>query len=185
MFGRLCGNMPLRRARLVTTMWDGAHDRLHKLEDREKELIDEFWRPLIEEGACAQRFENTAASAFQIVDELIGIENAKDDLLLQEELVKQQKRLNETEAGKALYSRLQKLLVEQKNTLIGLADEARLHNDPALVKSLQEECDQINARLRKTFEEMKEMEVSLSRRILLWLFGGKSHGVSLLFSLEF
>ena len=51
--------------------------------------------------------------------------------------------------------------MEQKNTLMGLADEARLHNDPALAKSLQEECDQINARLRKTLGEMKA-EVSLS-----------------------
>ena len=68
MFARLCGNKSLHRARLVTTMWDGAHGRLQKLEDREKELIDEFWRPLIEEGARAQRFKNTAASVFQIID---------------------------------------------------------------------------------------------------------------------
>ena len=165
-------------------MWDGSYGRRHRLEEREKELISEFWRSLIEEGARARRFENTGSSAFLIIDEFIRMESAKDDLLLQEELVKQQKRLNETEAGKVLYSRLQKLLVEQKNTLMALADDARLHNDPTLAKSLQEEYNQINARLQKTFEEMKEMKVSFSRRIILWLFGGRSHGVSLLFSLK-
>ena len=147
-------------------------------EKRQSELVGDFWRPLIAEGAVPKRFYNTPTSAFQIADELIGMESLKDELLLQEELVEQQKRLNETEAGKVLYSRFQKLLAEQKNTLKELADEAKLQNDPALARSLQEEYDKINAMLQKTFEEMKEMKIPLSRRILLWLFGRKSHAVS-------
>ena len=139
-------NVPLHQARLVTTMWDGSYNRRHKLEGREKELVSKFWRSLIEEGARDRRFENTGSSAFLNIDEFLSMESAKDDLLLQEELVKQQERLNEAEAGKVLYSRLQKHLVEQMNTLMALADDARLHNDPALAKSLEEEYNQINAR---------------------------------------
>ena len=177
-FGLLCGNVPLHRARLVTTWWDAAKD-YSVAEGRERELMRDFWQPLISEGASTSRFNNTRASALQIVDELVGATGGKDGLLLQEELVEQQKRLNETEAGKVLYSRLQKLLAEQRNTLKELADQAKLENDPALAKSLQEEYDKINALLQKTFEEMKAMKISLSRRILLLLFRRKSRSVCL------
>ena len=175
-FGRLCGDTPLHRARLVTTMWDTAKN-YSVAERREAELVNEFWEPLIYEGASNARFNNTKDSASRIVDELIDTTGSKDELLLQEELVEQHKRLNETEAGKVLYSRFQRLLTEQRNTLKELADQAKLLNDPALATSLQEEYDKVSAQLEQTFEEMKAMKIPLSRRILLLLFGRKSHSV--------
>jgi len=174
MFGRLCGDLPLRRVRLVTTMWDTARDR-RAAEQREKELKDDFWKDLISDGAVMRRFDNTPASAQVIQDELLVLGKDGDELLLQEELVEQGKRLNETEAGKVLYSRFQQLLVEQRKTLKELADEARNQNDPALAKSLQEEYEKINEQLQKTFEEMKEMKIPFLRRFAL-LFKGKSRG---------
>ena len=177
MFGRLCGDIPLPRTCLVTTMWDLVKDQA-VAEQREAQLTGDFWRVLIKGGATAHKFSNTPTSAWSIVGELLSLEKVGDDLLLQEELVKQEKRLNETEAGKAIYNRLQKLLSEQRRTLKELAEEARQQNDSALAKSLQEECDKIDAQLHKTFEQMREMKIPLSRRILLWLFGGKSRAVS-------
>ena len=177
MFGRLCGNISLHRTRLVTTMWDIAKDK-EVASNREKQLTGDFWRILIEGGAIPQRFHHTSASAWDIMDGLLSMGNNSDELLLQEELVEQQKRLNETEAGKILFTRLQKLLAEQRKMLKELAEEAKLQDDPALAKSLQEEYDKIDAQLQKTFEEMKEMRIPLSRRILLWLFTRKSRAVS-------
>ena len=179
MFGRLCGNVPLRRARLVTTMWDMVkdHSKLGVADDREKDLIAEFWKPLIAEGAIAKRFNNTSKSALQIIDELIGMEVAKDALLIQEELVKQHKRLDETEAGKLVDPRFQKLLAERRQTLKELVDDAKLRNDAVLARSLQEEYDQIDALLQRAFEDTKGTKTSSSKRGVLWLFGGYS-GVS-------
>ena len=177
MFGRLCGNIPLQRTRLVTTMWDIAKDKALATQ-RENQLTGDFWRILMDGGAVAKRFYHTSASAWDIVEGLLSVENKDGELLLQEELVEQQKRLNETEAGKILYTRLQKLLAEQKKMLKELAEEAKLQSAPALAQSLQEEYDKIDAQLQKTFEEMKEMKIPLSRRILLWLFTRKSRAVS-------
>ena len=176
LFGRLCGDVPLPRVRLVTTMWDSVKDHSAG-KRREAELISDFWQPLITGGASAVRFKNTDESAWKIVDELIDTTGSKDELLLQEELVEQHKHLNETEAGKVLYSRFQKLLTEQRNTLKELADQAKLQNNPALATSLQEEYNKVSAQLEQTFEEMKAMKIPLSRRILLLLFGRKSHSV--------
>ena len=179
MFGRLCGDVSLPRTRLVTTMWDIAKDKA-LARDREDQLKREgdFWRTLIDGGAVAKRFDNAPASAWDIVESILRMGKDSDELLLQEELVEQQKRLNETEAGKILYTRLQKLLAEQRKMLKELAEEAKLQNDPALAKSLRQEYDKIDAQLQTTFEEMKEMKIPLSRRIHLWLFTRKSRAVS-------
>jgi len=180
MFGRLCGDLPLRRVRLVTTMWDTARD-LRAAEQREKELEDDFWKDLLSgNGAKMRRFDNTCDSAEDIKNELLALGKDGDELLLQEEIVEQGKRLNETEAAKVLYSRFQQLLVEQRKTLKELADEARNQNDPALAKSLQEEYEKINEQLQKTFEEMKEMKIPFSRWFAL-LFKGRSRGKALKF----
>ncbi|KAG8220499.1 P-loop containing nucleoside triphosphate hydrolase protein [Butyriboletus roseoflavus] len=182
MFGRLCGNIPLPRARLVTTMWDKAKD-LAVAQNREAQLRNEFWWKLLNEGAVAKRFNNTQFCAWGIVRELTELEKGKDgeDLLLQEEIVEQHKRLSETEAGKILYSRVQKLLEEQKKTLKSLADEAKLANDPSLARSLQEEYEKTNVQLQKTFDEMRMMKIPLTRRILLWLSGRKSRAQAVKF----
>ena len=175
-FGRLCRGVPLDRVRLVTTMWDSVKD-LEAAQERETKLTTKFWRELINEGALPRRFYNTLASAWDIVEDVLRM--GLNELLLQEVLVEQQKLLNETEAGKLLLSRFQKLLVEQKKTHKKLQDEATLRDDPALAKSLQEEYDKINAQLLKTFAVMNEMmKLPLSMRVMLWLCGGKSLAVS-------
>ncbi|KAF8132016.1 P-loop containing nucleoside triphosphate hydrolase protein [Boletus edulis] len=177
MFGRLCGTVPLPRTRLITTMWDKAKDQNATVR-RETQLRDDFWRQLIEGGASMYKFRNTNQSAQEIVESLLEMGNNGEELLLQEELLEQQKRLNETEAGKMIYNRLQKLLADQKKMVKDLAEEAKQQNNPDLVKSLQAECDKIDAQLQKTFEDIKEMKIPLPRRILLWLFGRKSGTVS-------
>ena len=90
-------------------MWDNAKDQA-LARNRENQLTGNFWRTLIDGGAIAQRFHNTSASAWDIVEGVLSMGKNSDALLLQEELVEQQKHLSETEAGKTLYTRLQKPL---------------------------------------------------------------------------
>jgi len=175
LFGRLCGSVPLPRTRLITTMWDQSKDRDMAVR-RETQLKDDFWKTLIQGGARVHRFYNTPDSAQEIIGSLLRmghIENG-EELLIQEELVEQQKRLNETEAGKLIYNRLQKLLADQRKLLKDLAKEAKQQNDPDLAKSLRAECDKVDVQLQRTLEEIKDLETPFSRRVLLWLFGRKS-----------
>ncbi|KAF8130118.1 hypothetical protein EV363DRAFT_1167944 [Boletus edulis] len=176
-FSRLCGDLPLHRARLVMSMWDRAKDR-EMAAQRETQLTDNFWRVLIDEGAVARRFYNSSSSAWGLVDELLCMVKDFQELLVQEELVEQRKHLNETEAAKVIYSRLQKDLAEQKKTLKELAGQAKLQNDPNLAKILQDEHDRMDVQVQKTMEQIKEIKISLSRRLLLWMSGQKSRAVS-------
>ncbi|KAF8420751.1 P-loop containing nucleoside triphosphate hydrolase protein [Boletus edulis BED1] len=174
MFGRLCGNAPLPRTRLVTTMWDQSKDKATAIR-RETQLIDEFWRTLIDGGATVHRFSNTPDSAQEIVGSLLRMGNGGEQLLIQEELIEQQKRINETEAGKITYNRLQKLQADKSQMLKELTEEAKQQNDPDLVRCLQDQRDRVDVQFQQeTFEETKT-KIPLSRRILLWLFGRKFH----------
>ena len=178
-FGRLCGNVPLPRTRLVTTEWDLVEDE-GVARQRETQFTSTHWKMLTDEAAVVQRFYNSPASAWAIVDDLLSKGRDGDELLLQKELVEQQKRLTETEAGEVTSNRLQKLLAEQRKTFKEFAEEeAKLRDDPTFAKSLQEEHDKIEAQLQMAVEEIKQMKIPLYRRILLWLFSWKSHSVSL------
>ncbi|KIM59591.1 hypothetical protein SCLCIDRAFT_1217538 [Scleroderma citrinum Foug A] len=164
MFGRLCGDNAAERVRLVTTMWDKVKDR-NTAENRVKQLEGNFWKPLIDEGARHQKFENTPQSAWKIIRNATGDPEA---LLLQEELVDAERRLNETTAGKALYSQFQRLLQEQKDTIKQLSDEAKVQQDPVLVKELEAEYKKIEAQLQKTWEEVEKLKIPWLRRLMLF-----------------
>lgn len=176
LFNRLCGDRAVERVRLVTSMWDSIANK-DTANVRASELQGSFWKPLIDEGAKYKEFQNTQVSAWSIIRDVTGESKA---LLLQEELVDAKRRLNETTAGQAIYSRFQRLLKEQKDSLEQLAKEARSQQDPELAKELEEESRKIEAQLQKTWEEMEEMKISFMRRLLL-IFSKKPRSVSVLF----
>ncbi|KAI5995154.1 P-loop containing nucleoside triphosphate hydrolase protein [Pisolithus albus] len=175
LFARLCGDKAASRVRLVTTMWDKAKNK-ELAESRVSQLEKDFWKELIDAGARHKRFEeNSAKGAWEIVDDLTGNGEA---LLLQEELVDVDKRLNETTAGRALYTQYQKLLHEQKETIQQLEDEAKAQKDSQLTKQLEEERLRLEAELQKTWNEMDKLKIPFLRRLALFFSFKKTQSVS-------
>ncbi|KAI5980810.1 P-loop containing nucleoside triphosphate hydrolase protein [Pisolithus marmoratus] len=170
LFGRLCGERAAERVRLVTTMWDKVKNR-DTAEGRVSQLETNFWEPLISVGARHKRFEeNSSTCAWKIVEDLMGEGGA---LLIQEELVDADRRLNETTAGQGLYTQFQKLLHEQKETIKQLQEEAKAQKDPELAKELEVQRQRVEAELRKTSDEMDKLKIPFPRRIAL-LFSKKN-----------
>ena len=162
-FGRLCGDNAAKLVRLVTTMWDRVKDT-NTANNRVTQLEGNFWKPFIDAGARHRKFENTCESAWDIVRGATGDSEA---LLLQEELVDAERRLNETAAGKALFSQLEKYLQEKKDTIKQLSDEAKVQRDLALAEELKVEYKRIGTQLQKTREEMETPKVPFLRRLAL------------------
>jgi hypothetical protein len=186
MFGELCGDQAVRKVVLVTTMWDkalaSASDKQRKtLFEREQELSESYWRTMMDHGASTARFLNSVDSAWKILD-IILKQQESEVLLLQEEIVDLKKALNETQAGKTLYSELQKLLAEQRDTLQALAQQARDESNPKLARQLESELKRIQKDFNRTFNEIKSLKVSFSKRLMLF-FGKKSRGVRLILNL--
>ena len=144
MFGELCGNQAMKKVVLVTTMWDKGHTTDHRQTHRqlENELFERYWKTMIDHGALTARFSNSAHSAWEIID-LVLKRHESEALLLQEELVDFKRALSETQAGKTLYSDLQRLLAEQRETIRCLAEQAREQSNPQLVHILEAELKRI------------------------------------------
>jgi gas vesicle protein len=180
MFGELCGDQAVKKVALVTTMWDKVYASSRKQQEavalRERELYDGYWNTMVNHGASTARFENTPASAWKIVD-IILRQHEAEVLLLQEEIVDLKRALNETAAGKTLYTDLQRLLAEQRDTVRSLAQQAREENNPELARQLETELKRIRKDFDKTFKEMNNLKIPFGKWLML-LFSKKSRGVS-------
>ena len=175
MFGELCGDQAVKKVVLVTTMWDKDKTDPQKHNQRERELFDNYWKTMINYGASTARFLNSPDSAWKIIDPILK-QHETEVLLLQEELVDLKRALNETQAGKTLYSDLQRLLAEQRDTVRSLAEQAREQSNPQLARKLEEELKRIQKDFDKTFNEMKRLKIPLGKRLML-LVSKKSRGV--------
>ncbi|KAF8159710.1 P-loop containing nucleoside triphosphate hydrolase protein [Crassisporium funariophilum] len=175
MFGHLCGNRAADKVVFVTTMWDKVKQSV--AEEREQQLKTNYWKLMIELGSKTNRFTNTEQSAWNVIKPILA-EAQGEAVLIQEELHDLGKKLGETEAGKTLYTTLQKLLVEQKATLRQLADQAS--SDPNLAAALESEYKRVETELEKTFKSIKKLKVSLPRRIYLFFAKkARAHSVAL------
>ena len=163
MFSRLCGEKAAERVRLVTTMWDKVKD-VERVRSVVSLLEGETWKPLLDAGARHEKFENSPKSAWDIV---MGLGVKTEALLLQEELVDAERRLNETTVGQTLYSQYQKRLDDQRETIKGLAEEVKRQRDPKMARELQDEYRRIEAQLHKTMEEKEILKIPLGRQISL------------------
>jgi DNA anti-recombination protein RmuC len=175
MFGELCGDQAVKKVVLVTTMWDKSNTDPKTHNQREKELFDKYWKTMINYGASTARFENSAVSAWEIIAPILEQREA-EVLLLQEELVDLKRALSETQAGKTLYSDLQRLLAEQRDTVRSLADQALEQSNSQLAQKLEAELKRIQKDFDKTFNEIKRLKIPLGKRLLL-LFSKKSRAV--------
>ena len=183
MFGELCGDQAVKKVVLVTTMWDRVFASSQKQQEavalRERELYDSYRKTMVKHGAWTARFENTPASAWKIVDIILTRHEAEPEVpLLQEELVDLKRALNETAAGKTLYTwQLKRLLAEQRVTVGSLAQEEREENSPELAHQLETELKRIRKVSDKTFKEIKNLKIPFGKSLML-SFGTKSRGVS-------
>jgi len=178
-FSGLCGDEAASKVILVTTMWDRmSGDLAPKAKAREEELKNRYWIKIIHLGARTQRFENTERSALGIVSELLLKGINEQAVLLQEGLVDLGRELNETQAGKALYSQLQTALSQQKKTIQALQTQVKERSSPQLDAEFDTELKRIQVELDKISQQISELNIGFWRKIMLALFGKKATAVS-------
>ncbi|KAJ3567471.1 hypothetical protein NP233_g6348 [Leucocoprinus birnbaumii] len=175
MFGELCGDLMMTQVVLVTTMWGKVAQDIGLA--REKELKAQFWKNLIDRGSEADRLESdTFKGAWSVVNKVVERRLKKDAseiVLLQEELVDNGINLNETAAGKALYTDLQKRLAEQREAMASLLAQVQKSDDQHLIRQLRKEHERIEKEFKKTFEESKQLKLPSLKKIAAIFPGGK------------
>jgi len=181
-FGELLGDLAAPKIILVSTMWDKvSYERAAKAMAHEEDLKSRDWINMIHLGARTQRFRNTKQSALGIVSELLLEGVGEQAVFLLEERVDLGREVNETQAGKALYSesQLQTALSQQKETVQALLMQVKERNNPKLEAELEAELKRIQlAELDKTFQQVSELKIGFWRKIMLAVSAKKATAVS-------
>ena len=178
MFGKLCGDGAIRNVILATTMWRSLDKYFEdKHLRRERELRENYWKPMIDCGSTMTRFLKTYHSAWTIVD-LISVTNTPHPLLIQEELVDLGMGVCETQAGITLYETLRIELANQKDAVKKLRKEAGAQYNAELVRELTLQCEELERTLRATFAQTQELKIPPGRQIYSLFSFKKTRAVS-------
>jgi len=165
MFRLLCGRDALKNVVLCTTMWDMLpHPGMG--EERETELKSDFWEFMLEEGASTARHDGSAQSARDIVSRMLGLDPV--ELKIQQELVDDKKKLNETEAGVAVDLDLQKLRVMYERRLEESAEamkEALAENDRTMQRMITKECARYEAKIQQMEQDLETLNAERQKEI--------------------
>ena len=119
MFRKLCGESALKNVVLVTNMWREDSQVLN--EARERELINGFFKPVLDKGAQVTRHNNTIESAHDILLRIVG--NRQIVLQIQRELVDEQMVIIDTAAGGLINQELREQIRRYQAELKELREE--------------------------------------------------------------
>ena len=161
MFQSLCGQEALENVLLTTTQWSKVDQA--EGEHRESRLRNQdFWGGLIHKGATLQRFSGTRESGLGLID-LLVLKTPKP-LCIQDQIVKQQMTLLETDAGKFMNEELaaqEKKHKEELESLEKERQEAIRAKDDENNQILAVEQAKIREKLKKAATEQKLLEEGL------------------------
>ena len=170
MFEALCGKRAMSSVIFVTTMWDrmNTSEKLAAAELREKALEDRYCKGMIERGALMRRFTNSRDNALEILTPLLRTDH-HGPVVLQEEVVDQGRSLSKTRAGKELCSKLQKIHLQQKETVQALQKLAKESKNTRDKAEAETELKRIQVEFDATLEQMTALKLGVWQKISLFI----------------
>ncbi|KAN0095155.1 P-loop containing nucleoside triphosphate hydrolase protein [Hyaloscypha variabilis] len=161
MMRRLVGENSLKNVILVTTFWDKLRSVDESGLERERQLREKFWEPLIYHGARIARSCNNRESALNLVNMVLISQRTILDL--QRELVDEKRALLDTAAGKKMaegvFERM--VSVERRHEFVRseiLDIESKLSTqdeyDKRLLRDLRRDESETKERLKRLKDEL-------------------------------
>ena len=164
MFEKLCGKHALGNIILTTTMWDKIDQKMG--EEREKELREEYWKSMIKQGSTTIRYGNTRNSAWEILDKVLQSGHNRHAVLLQKQMVELEMQLNETDAGRTLYTVLEALFKKRQDALDEIRAATGAQKDEIILEQMRGEYKELQRQLDITLDELQKMHISVGKRFL-------------------
>lgn len=160
MFKKLCGQDALKRVILVTTMWDKVSE--NEGIAREQELLDtqEFWGYMRDNGSICRRHMNQAPTAKDIIDSLAR-HRSTIATNIQQQMVDNNRPLEETDAGKELEKELNKeraIWAKRIKETEELMKEALEEQDREAQRALAEERKRYTRMFRETEQKTESLK---------------------------
>lgn len=157
MFKKLCGQDALKNVVLVTTMWELVNERTGKARQMELETTEDFWGCMLQKGSRIEQHMNTPESAHRIVQLFMADKSHPSSPLLlaiQDEMVNNNKDLDETEAGKGLEG----VLAKERERFRQQLEQARQDMKEAIDMRDKESQEQLAKQQEEATRKMKEFE---------------------------
>jgi hypothetical protein len=167
LFFKLCGEEAMTQVSIVATKWDKISTRLDEGTERLKELKNDYWKHMIQQDASVCILQpdvspdQRAASEgsippWGIIHRLVSSMDGRSVVLqIQTEIVKLEKELGETEAGKELRRKLEELLADAKKTRRELkiqpSNPMDLSESQRKIEAIREDLVQLVPSTRKAF----------------------------------
>ena len=144
----MCGDQALRKVVIMTNMWGKVTQEVGIA--REQELVSDFFKPALDNGALFVRHEDTIESAHNIIRAILDTRGVT--LRIQKEIVDQGKQIGDTAAGKEL----RRVLDEQVGKHLKQLQELQemLDQTEADDGETRQELEQEVLRLREELESM-------------------------------
>jgi seryl-tRNA synthetase len=165
MFKNLCGKNALKNVILVTTMW--SEIALEKGDEREAELVatPEFWGWMMGKGSRICRHTGDRQSAMSILKYFVD-QNSQVVLDIQDQMVNQDKSLNETSAGIELGHELirerEKFQAELQQVQQDMA-KAIKERDEETRDELRELRDEYTSKIESLSKQKDDLQVNMQK----------------------
>jgi len=156
MFRELCGDTSLQNVVLVTNMWGTVTPDVG--EAREMELINRFFKPVLNKGAQMTRHQNTEQSAHGIIRMIM--KNRPVVLQIQRELVVERKNILNTAAGEAVNEELYEQIRKHQEEWQAAHDQvvqALKEKDEQTRQEMEEEKQRLREQVEKIKKDSKGM----------------------------
>ncbi|KAF2025629.1 hypothetical protein EK21DRAFT_103818 [Setomelanomma holmii] len=155
MFQCLCGARNFKNVVLLTTMWSELRDEATDLQ-RERELRKDFWMTMERGGSTVRKFEGTRTEAEAIICRLMREPDVT--LEIQYELVDEEKRLEDTLAGKWMVPKIECAIGESEGELqkLEVLIEEAEDGDKSDLRELKRERERILDRQRRSLAQLSE-----------------------------
>ena len=157
-FRNLCGDGGLRNVLLVTNMWSKVDPEEGEARERELASKEKFFKPALDRGARMLRHDGSQASAHAVLRHLVGLEPST--LLVQDEMVNQEKDLAHTTAGADIMRELKEQAERHTEALEDLClgiEAARLAEDEETREILQAEARQAREKIERIRGDLERM----------------------------
>lgn len=189
MFKKLCGNNVLPRVVLATTFWSMVSEAQGKQREDELKSKPNFWGDMIKSRSRVFRQDRRKRSAEEIVEYLVSTKEEAIPLAIQQQMVDEGLKLDETGAGIELDSQLlaQKKMYEEQ--LASMREEMKVAmaaHDQELHDQLKEQREEIEQKLKKEELDRRKLEATneeLMRRLddtLKKDYGEEAHKLEIL-----
>ncbi|KAJ8691725.1 hypothetical protein PTI98_011264 [Pleurotus ostreatus] len=177
MFRKLCGDDSLRNVVLVTNMWGQVPLDVGEAREQELKQEDMFFKPVLDEGAQLKRHNNTLTSAHEILRSVAFKDPVS--LLIQKELVDENRDITETDAGEELDASCASRHGNSRNSRRSCGRRWKKDNDEKARVELEKATAKLNEdinRLTTDSERMASSFADAQRRIQQELTHARSHG---------